>query len=398
MTPKIANPNKPVATMPDAKALESYAREHVAPDVIARESNPAAVRGILRDLGEQGWLKLPRSRGECLGLLDGINAFVRGGKDLGAALSWIATVANVTWPIRDHVISHALEMALGDLQSGRWIGGFAATETGVGVDPNQMKTRADKFKASFRLNGEKHYVTNGAVADVVLVLAVTSRDTAEQGVSAFMIPTSREGMKITPFEKAPVLPTSPAGKLAMNHVAAVDEEMVGTIGQALQLVSRRVFWRERTLVLSALIAHLHNLAELIARAQVREIDREMLFQLDLLRAALASLAPPILTTGACDYNARPAFIGLFKGVGRVAAELLRLAPQFGFNEPIQRHVRDCGILEVDRKAVKRIEQRLGPIPAPWSYAAGATEETSPSGGPGDRTTPPATLDLSRRRS
>ena|ERR1700722_2529968 len=77
---------------------------------------------------------------------------------------------------------------LPDLCSGRKVGALGLTEPGAGPDAlGSMRTTARREGGSYVLNGGKMYITNGPVADVLLVYAKTDREKGAQGISAFIV-------------------------------------------------------------------------------------------------------------------------------------------------------------------------------------------------------------------
>src|SRR5579871_1014141 len=71
------------------------------------------------------------------------------------------------------------------LASGEWIAAYALTEAGSGSDAaGSMRTRAERRGDNWILNGQKIWITNGSVADVVCVFAVTDPEKGPGGISA----------------------------------------------------------------------------------------------------------------------------------------------------------------------------------------------------------------------
>src|SRR6187397_2642147 len=78
------------------------------------------------------------------------------------------------------------------LISGEHVGALAMSEPGAGSDVVSMKTRADKKGDRFVLNGNKMWITNGPVADTLVVYAKTDLNAGPRGMTAFII---EKGMK-----------------------------------------------------------------------------------------------------------------------------------------------------------------------------------------------------------
>jgi isovaleryl-CoA dehydrogenase len=83
------------------------------------------------------------------------------------------------------------------LCSGRMIGALGLTEPGAGSDAlGSMCTSARRDGDHFILNGSKLYITNGPVADILLVYAKTDKERGAHGISAFIVEKSFQGFKV----------------------------------------------------------------------------------------------------------------------------------------------------------------------------------------------------------
>ena len=81
------------------------------------------------------------------------------------------------------------------LASGEMIGAIAMTEPGAGSDLQGVKTTAVKNGDHYVLNGSKTFITNGQLADVVIVVAKTDPKEGAKGISLFMVETAWEGFE-----------------------------------------------------------------------------------------------------------------------------------------------------------------------------------------------------------
>src|SRR3954467_3033257 len=79
------------------------------------------------------------------------------------------------------------------LISGEHVGSLAMSEPGAGSDVVSMKTRADKKGDRFVLNGNKMWITNGPVADTLVVYAKTDLNAGPRGMTAFIIEKGMQG-------------------------------------------------------------------------------------------------------------------------------------------------------------------------------------------------------------
>jgi butyryl-CoA dehydrogenase len=82
------------------------------------------------------------------------------------------------------------------LASGRLLGAFAVTEPDAGCDAAAVRTTARLDGDSYALNGTKHFITNGGLADLVLVFAMTDPGKGSRGMSAFIVEKGTAGFEV----------------------------------------------------------------------------------------------------------------------------------------------------------------------------------------------------------
>ncbi|OWZ84074.1 acyl-CoA dehydrogenase family protein [Natranaerobius trueperi] len=79
---------------------------------------------------------------------------------------------------------------------GDYLAAFCLTEPNAGTDVGALKTTAKLDGDEYVLNGVKHFITNGAYADVMTVLAKTDKDAGTKGMSMFIVDKNAPGLKI----------------------------------------------------------------------------------------------------------------------------------------------------------------------------------------------------------
>ncbi|HEX4578619.1 MAG TPA: acyl-CoA dehydrogenase family protein, partial [Candidatus Dormibacteraeota bacterium] len=89
---------------------------------------------------------------------------------------------------------------LPDLASGKKLAAYALTEPGAGSDPSGMETRATRQGDDYVITGSKIWITDGGVADTIVVFAKTDPKGGAGGVSAFVIDNAREVAGFTATE------------------------------------------------------------------------------------------------------------------------------------------------------------------------------------------------------
>nr|WP_295469591.1 acyl-CoA dehydrogenase family protein [Mesorhizobium sp.] len=117
---------------------------------------------------------------------------------------------------------------LPDLCSGRKIGALGLTEPGAGSDAlGSMRTTARRDGDHYVLNGSKIYITNGPVADVLLVYAKTDKDKGAHGISAFIVEKDMKGFKVAQKLKKMGYRGSQTGELLFEDCRVPAENLVG---------------------------------------------------------------------------------------------------------------------------------------------------------------------------
>jgi isovaleryl-CoA dehydrogenase len=113
------------------------------------------------------------------------------------ALAWVAHENLCLHNILRNANDAQRQKYIPDMCKGTSIGALGLTEPGAGSDAlGSMRTTARREGGHYILNGSKIYITNGPVADVLLVYAKTDKDKGAQGISAFIVEKDFPGFKV----------------------------------------------------------------------------------------------------------------------------------------------------------------------------------------------------------
>lgn len=120
---------------------------------------------------------------------------------------------------------------LPDLTAGRKIAAFSLTEPSSGSDAASIQTTARKSGERWLLNGTKIWVTNGPIADVVVVYAANDRDKgARGGITAFIVEKGFKGFRVGRVDHKMGLRGSMTGELVFEDCEVPEENVLGQVG------------------------------------------------------------------------------------------------------------------------------------------------------------------------
>jgi acyl-CoA dehydrogenase len=118
------------------------------------------------------------------------------------------------------------------LASGEWTACFALSEPEAGSDAANIQTTAELRGDHWVLNGRKHFCTNGDIADVATVLAVTDKEKrARGGITAFLVERTCPGYEVGTIERKMGLHGSATCELVFDGCIVPREAVIG--GEAL---------------------------------------------------------------------------------------------------------------------------------------------------------------------
>jgi acyl-CoA dehydrogenase len=117
------------------------------------------------------------------------------------------------------------------LATGEYIGAFALTEPNAGSNASNLKTTAVRKGDKYILNGSKHYITNGNIADVFTVMAVTDPSKGAKGITSFIVEKDSPGFVVGNIEKKMGLHGSQSVELFFEDCEVPAENVLGKEGQ-----------------------------------------------------------------------------------------------------------------------------------------------------------------------
>jgi len=177
--------------------VRDIARERVRPRAAEIDERDEFPHDILQLFAEQGILA-PLVPEEYGGIGMEFNVFARVIEGIATASASCALIliaqADGLLPILHHGSREQKEKFLPQLVAGK-VSAIAITEPGAGSDVLAMRSKAVYEGSHYRINGQKCFITNGAIADVTSVYAYTDGDKGARGISAFIVEKGTPGLK-----------------------------------------------------------------------------------------------------------------------------------------------------------------------------------------------------------
>jgi len=178
--------------------LERIVAEQIAPKAAETDETGAFVHEQIKVLAEAGLLgaNLPEAQG---GAGISAQALLRAVEIVAGGCGSTVSALTAHYLATDSILiggSEAQRAAvLPKAATGEMLGAFALTEPTAGSDPADMKTRARRTKDGWHLKGTKCFISNGGIADFVVVYAVTDPEAGHRGISAFVVEKGTPGFE-----------------------------------------------------------------------------------------------------------------------------------------------------------------------------------------------------------
>ncbi len=252
---------------------------------------------------------------------------------------------------------------LPDLIAGRKLAAFALTETEAGSDAANVQTMAQPSPdgKTFILNGEKRYITNGGIAQVLTVMARTPGPDGKTKVTAFLVTPDMPGFEVVEarMEKCGIRGTATA-RLAFHDMPVPAENVLGPLGKGLRVALTVLDFGRTTFGASCNGAAKTCLSAAIHHARSRVQFQQPLGEFELIKKKIAFMAAHsfaieaatcqcagLIDRGAEDYMVETAMLKVFstEALWKIVNDTLQIYGGQGYfaNEPYERMMRDARI-------------------------------------------------------
>jgi alkylation response protein AidB-like acyl-CoA dehydrogenase len=240
------------------------------------------------------------------------------------------------------------------LAEGKMIGAFALTEVLAGSDSFNLRTRAVRDGNEWVINGEKMWITNGSIADVVSTFART-----ERGITGFVVETKTPGYTAGPPEKKMGIRGSVTTPIVFENVRVPQENMIGDDGRGF-LVAMKTLDAGRLGLGAATLGAAKELLEMSAKyAKERKQFDVPIAQFEAIQFMLAEMATYVYAMESMVYRTAAAYdegksisrqaaiVKLFcsESLDKVADFAVQVHGGMGYSRdlPVERYYRDSRI-------------------------------------------------------
>jgi alkylation response protein AidB-like acyl-CoA dehydrogenase len=244
-----------------------FAREVLNEGAAERDREQAFSRELWRQCGEMGiqGLPVPEEYGgsglDPLSCAIGLEALGYGCHDGGLVFSLCAHLLSCVVPLWQHGNEEQKQRFLPGLCDGTLVGVHAMTEPNSGSDAFALRTRAERDGEGFRINGSKTFISNGPVADLVIVFAMTDATKGYHGgVTAFLVENGAPGFKAARKLEKMGLRSSPIGELVFEDLYVPEDAVLAGVGCGSALFNAAMDW-ERVCLFASHVGAMERLLE-----------------------------------------------------------------------------------------------------------------------------------------
>jgi isovaleryl-CoA dehydrogenase len=348
------------------QTLRSFVQKELAPVADRMDREDEFPLGLFRKLGELGFLgiTLPTEFGGAgLGYLEQalvLEELARASPALALSVGAHSNLCldnlhrNASAPLRERYAP--------DLASGKALGALGLTEPGAGSDATSLRTRAERKGDHYEITGSKQFITNGPIADTLLVYAKTAPALGAHGISAFVVERGMAGFSTLRKLDKMGMRGSPTGELAFDHVRVPLENLLGRENEGVGVMMSGLNV-ERAVLAAIPLGIMESCLEFSVKyAMEREQFGQKIGSFELIQEKIANMYMDLEASRLLLYHALEA-VSVDKRTGRPSCAALTFASEastrvalaaiqihggYGYMRdlPLERLARDAKLLEI----------------------------------------------------
>ncbi|XP_074475646.1 short/branched chain specific acyl-CoA dehydrogenase, mitochondrial [Sebastes fasciatus] len=216
------------------EAVKKYAQERIAPFVSKMDEHSFMDEEVIKSLFEQGLMGIeidPEYNGTGSSFFSSILVI----EELAKVDPSVAVLCDIQNTLINTLFAKLGTAAQKEQYLSRlstdMIGSFCLSEADSGSDAFALKTRADKHKDYYIINGSKLWISNAEHAGVFLVMANVDHSAGYRGITCFIVDRDTEGLEICKKENKLGLRASSTCPLNFDNVKVPETNILGAIGQ-----------------------------------------------------------------------------------------------------------------------------------------------------------------------
>ncbi|AHX21278.1 acyl-CoA dehydrogenase AcdA [Bacillus cereus] len=348
------------------KMVRDFAKNEVAPTAAERDEEERFDRELFDQMAELGLTGIPWPEeyggigSDYLAYVIAIEELSRVCASTGVTLSAHTSLAG--WPIFKFGTEEQKQKFLRPMAEGKKIGAYGLTEPGSGSDAGGMKTIAKRDGDHYVLNGSKIFITNGGIADIYVVFALTDPESKQRGTSAFIVESDTPGFSVGKKESKLGIRSSPTTEIMFEDCRIPVENLLGGEGQGFKVAMQTLDGGRNGIAAQAVGIAQGALDASVEYARERHqfgkpiaAQQGIGFKLadmatDVEAARLLTYQAAWLESEGLPYGKESAMSKVFAGDAamKVTTEAVQVFGGYGYTKdyPVERYMRDAKITQI----------------------------------------------------
>ncbi|HDR7622971.1 TPA: acyl-CoA dehydrogenase AcdA [Bacillus mycoides] len=348
------------------KMVRDFARNEVAPTAAERDEEERFDRALFDQMAELGLTGIPWPEeyggigSDYLVYVIAVEELSRVCASTGVTLSAHTSLAG--WPIFKFGTEEQKQKFLRPMAEGKKIGAYGLTEPSSGSDAGGMRTTAKRDGDHYILNGSKIFITNGGIADIYVVFALTDPDSKQRGTSAFIVESDTLGFSVGKKESKLGIRSSPTTEIIFEDCRIPVENLLGEEGQGFKVAMQTLDGGRNGIAAQAVGIAQSALDASVEYARERHqfgkpiaAQQGIGFKLadmatDVEAARLLTYQAAWLESEGLPYGKESAMSKVFAGdtAMKVTTEAVQVFGGYGYTKdyPVERYMRDAKITQI----------------------------------------------------
>jgi butyryl-CoA dehydrogenase len=348
------------------KMVRDFAEAELRPIAAEIDKTCEYPKETVKKMGKLGLMGMTVSKDYGGGGLDSVS-YAIGVEEISRVCASHGVVMSVNnslacFPIETFGTEEQKKKYLTPLASGKNLGAFGLTKPSAGTDAASQQTVAKKTDEGYIINGSKIFITNGAVADTIVIFAMTDKSKGTRGISAFIVDSKTPGFSIGTVEDKMGIRGSVQAELVFEDMLLPPENLLGDEGRGFKIAMLTLDGGRIGIASQALGIAQAALDESLKYAKEREQFKKPIGKFQAIQWMIADMATEIQAARflvykaaftkdtSKRYSAEAAMAKLYASDTAVKAtrNAIQIHGGYGFikDYPLERLYRDAKITEI----------------------------------------------------